>query len=99
MWGQDIPEGGHGHHGHHQGHHHEQNNTQTWQPMQGQYYRFISALSNQMVLDVSQNQHDLNHLIIYEWNGGLNQKFYFQPAGGNRYAIFNAKTNGAMQVV
>jgi hypothetical protein len=85
MWGghQEHGNHGHGHHGHHNNHHghsHSHSNehqTQQWSPSKGQYYRIISGLSSHMVLDVSQSKQDFNHLIIYEWNGGNNQKFYF----------------------
>jgi len=100
---------GHGHHGHHHGHEHKdnqgfnQNQSQwgqqmSWSPMQGAQYKIISGLSSNMVLDVSQSQHDHNNLIIYEWNNGANQKFYFQPIGGNKFGIFSAKTHQTVEV-
>jgi hypothetical protein len=72
---------GHGHHGHHHGHHHQEGfsnqgqgfnvsvtqswNQQAWQPTKGTHYKLVSGLSSKMVLDVSQNQHELNHVILY----------------------------------
>lgn len=51
-----------------------------------------------MSLDVSQNPKDKNTLILYEWNGGDNQKFMFVKLGGNRYTIYSAKTNQIVEV-
>lgn len=56
-------------------------------------YRFSSALDTDMVLDVSQNQHALNSMILYKWNNGPNQKFAIRSVGGNKYAFFCAKNN------
>ena len=73
---------GHGHHGHHNNHHNSnqgfinqnQWGQQTgWTPVQGAHYKLVSGLSSKMVLDVSQNQHDYNHLILYEWHNSSNQ--------------------------
>lgn len=97
---------GHGHHGHHHGHHKDNqgfgnqgfNQQMSWAPIQGQQYRIVSGLSSKMVLDVSQSQHDHNHLIIYESNNGANQRFYFQSIGGNKYGIFSAKTHQTVEV-
>lgn len=96
---------GHGHHGHHHGHHKDNqgfnqgfNQQMSWAPTQGQQYKIVSGLSSKMVLDVSQSQHDHNHLIIYEFNNGANQKFYFQSIGGNKYGIFSAKTHQTVEV-
>lgn len=104
---------GHGHHGHHHGHHkdhhghdnHNQNQNQTqwgqqtsWSPIQGSHYKIVSGLSSKMVLDVSQSQHEHDHLIIYEWNNGANQKFYFQSLGGNKYGIFSSKNHQTVEV-
>jgi len=102
----------HGHHGHekHHGKQHGHHNNEGfvsqgqwgqqtgWTPAHGAHYRIVSGLSSKMCLDVSQSQHDFNHLIIYEWNGGHNQKFYFQSAGGNKYGIFSAKTNQTVEI-
>lgn len=64
-----------------------------WAPVQGAQYKIVSALASNMVLDVSQNQHDFNNLIIYQWGNGDNQKFYFQSVGGNKFGIFSTKTH------
>jgi len=53
----------------------------------------LTALSNKLALDVSQSNHDKNNLIVWEYNGGDNQKFLFTLLGGNKYAIFSAKSN------
>jgi hypothetical protein len=77
MYGGNFPNHGHqghGHHGHHHGHHHQEGfnvsvtqswNQQAWQPTKGTHYKLVSGLSSKMVLDVSQNQHELNHVILY----------------------------------
>lgn len=99
----------HDHHNHHHGHkdHHQNegfsNQTQwgqqtSWTPIQGAHYKIVSGLSSHMVLDVSQNPHDYNHLIIYEWNGGANQQFTFHSIGGNKFGIFSAKTHQTVEV-
>lgn len=96
--------GHHGHHGHHNNHHNDHNHNQGfnqqgfnqhvgWAPIQGAQYKLVSALNHNMVLDVSQSHHDMNNLIIYQWNNGANQIFYFQGVGGNRYGIFSSKTH------
>ena len=106
--------GHHGHHHGHNHHQNEQNQgfnqqgqgfqyqgfTQQsgWTPVQGAYYKIVSGLASNMVLDVSQNPNDYNNLIIYEWGNGANQKFYFQSLGGNKYGIFSAKTNQTVEV-
>lgn len=95
---------GHGHHGHHHGHHHNNegfsNQTwgqqMSWTPIQGASYRIVSALSSKMVLDVSQNHHEFNHLILYEWHNSANQRFYFQSIGGNKFGIFSQSNNGTV---
>lgn len=99
---------GHGHHGHHNNHHNNSNQgfvnqnqwgQQTgWAPVQGAQYKIISGLSSKMVLDVSQNQHEYNHLILYEWHNSSNQKFYFQSIGGNKYGIFSSHNNQTVEI-
>ena len=69
-----------------------------WHPELGKKYRIISGLSNKMALDVSQNPKDKNNLIIWENNGGDNQRFFFTHLGGNRYAMFSAKNNQIIEV-
>lgn len=104
---------GHGHHGHgHHGHHGQQQNNFNqqggfnqgfnqvtgWAPSPGVHYKLVTALSHNMALDVSQNPNDFNKLIIYQYGGGPNQKFYFQSIGGNRYGIFCVKNNQTVEV-
>ncbi len=100
---------GHGHHGHHGHHDNNYNqhqgnqgfnqgsnqnfNQSGWAPVQGAQYKIVSALASNMVLDVSQSQHDFNNLIIYQWGNGDNQKFYFNSIGGNKFGIFCAKNH------
>ena len=38
-------------------------------------YKFVSAMNDNMVLDMSQNPDDLNKAIVYEWHNAPNQKF------------------------
>jgi len=64
-----------------------------WKPEQGKKYKLLTALSNKLALDVSQSNHDKNNLIVWEYNGGDNQKFFFTLLGGNKYAIFSSKSN------
>ena len=69
-----------------------------WKPEQVKKYRLLTALSNKMAFDVSKNHYDKNNLIIWEFNKGENQKFYFTYLGGNRYAIFSAKNDQIIEV-
>lgn len=69
-----------------------------WRPEQGKKYRLKSAISDKLALDVSQNPNDRDNLILWEWSNGENQKFMFTHLGGNRYAMFSAKTNQIIEV-
>jgi hypothetical protein len=62
-------------------------------PQENVLYRFVSALDSDMVLDVSCNQQTKDFVVLYEWNKGQNQKFYFIAVGDNRYGIFCSKNN------
>jgi hypothetical protein len=59
-------------------------------------YRISTALDKNMVLDASQNEGQLNQLILYKWNNGPNQKFAIRPLGDNKYAFFCSLNNGTI---
>ena len=67
-------------------------------PQDNVLYRLTSGLDSDMVLDVSQNAHTMNHMILYKWNNGANQKFAFRSVGNNKYAIFCSKNNMTVEV-
>ncbi len=58
----------------------------------------MTALDENMVLDISQNKAELNKAIIFEWNNGANQKFAIRSVGNGRFAIFSAKGNQTLEV-
>lgn len=64
-----------------------------WAPQPGKQHKIYSGLNGKIALDVSQNKHDKNNLIVWESNDGDNQKFLFTCLGGNRFAIFSAQNN------
>ena len=66
--------------------------------MPGQPYKILSAYDRQYCLDSSQGMFDKGDLILYQFHGGQNQVFKFQPDHNcpGAYYILNFK-DGALE--
>jgi hypothetical protein len=61
-------------------------------------YKIVSALNPSFALDSSGDPQFFNHLITYQFHGGLNQLWRFVPDNNGTYSIINAGTGNAIEI-
>lgn len=63
----------------------------------GQPYKIVPASNQAFCLDSSGSTFSKHQLILYNYHGGNNQKFRFQPDNMGNYIIINCENGGALE--
>lgn len=59
----------------------------------------MTGMDSNYVVDLSHNPNLTDSVVLYQWLNIDSQKFYFKHMGGNRFRIFNARTDGALKAI
>ena len=57
----------------------------------------MCSANQKFCIDSSGDSKDRGKLILYEYHGGKNQQFRFQPDNQGGYLIINCENNGALR--